>query len=140
MNEQEIMAYLTQTFPEVETQENFGYTFFFYKSERVLPFATLITADNEYDTISNLNRPGVYRLNIGIGRETFQALFGSAKIEASHYDFTACDVLLPHPEYAPQHFVCVLSPNQILQKTQELLTEAYQIAVRRFNRHNKPTD
>lgn len=140
MNEQEIMAYLTQTFPEVETQENFGYTFFFYKSERVFPFATLITADNEYDTISNLNRPGVYRLNMGISQETFQALFGPGKVDVSQYDFTDCDVLMPHPEYAPQNFVCVLSPNQTLQKTQELLTEAYQIAVRRFNRRNKPTD
>lgn len=73
-------------------------------------------------------------------RATFQALFGSEKIDPGRYDFTACDVLLPHPEYAPQNFVCVLSPDKTLQKTQELLTEAYQIAVRRFNRQNKNTD
>lgn len=141
MNEQEIINYIIQTFPEVETQENFGYTFFFYQSERVMPFATLITADNEYDTISNLNRPGVYRLNIGISRATFQALFGSQKIDPSQYNFTACDVLMPHPDYAPQNFVCVLSPGAaILEQVKQLLAEAYEIAVTRFNRRNKSTD
>lgn len=140
MDEEEIINYICHTFFGVETQENFGYTFFFYKSERVMPFATLITADNEYDTISNLNRPGVYRLNIGVSRATFQALFGLEKIDPGRYDFTVCDLLMPHPEYAPQHFVCVLSPVNTLPKTQELLTEAYQIAVRRFNRQNKSTD
>ncbi|MBL8047005.1 MAG: hypothetical protein JNL09_10710, partial [Anaerolineales bacterium] len=76
MDENAIAQYIFTTFADVETSENYGYTFFFYKSERVLPFATLITADNEYDQISQLNRPGVYRLNIGVSRQTFQALFG----------------------------------------------------------------
>ena len=40
MNEAEITQYITKTFPNVETAENFGYTFFFYASERKLPFVT----------------------------------------------------------------------------------------------------
>lgn len=138
MNESTAMEYITTTFPDVETTTNFGYTFFFYRSERQLPFATLIASDNEYDRISNLDRPGVYRLNIGISRETFQALFGTAKVDVSSYDFTALDVIMPHPEYAPQNFICVLSPGAMTsEKVRDLLTEAYDIAVRRFTRRNK---
>lgn len=138
MNESTAMEYITTTFPDVETTTNFGYTFFFYRSERQLPFATLIASDNEYDRISNLDRPGVYRLNIGISRETFQALFGTAKVDVSSYDFTALDVIRPHPEYAPQNFICVLSPGAATwESVRDLLAEAYDIAVRRFTRRNK---
>ncbi len=138
MNESLIENYIMTTFPEVETTTNFGYTFFFYKSERVQPFATLVAADNEYERISNLDRPGVFRLNIGVSRQTFQSLFGTAKVDVSNYDFTALDIIMPHPDYAPQNFVCVLSPGEAtLAQTQALLAEAYGIAVERFNRRNK---
>ena len=138
MDESSIVDYITQTFPAVETTTNYGYIFFFYRSERQLPFATFIATDNEYDHLSNLDRPGVYRLNIGISRETFQALFGTAKVDVSHYDYTALDVIMPHPEYAPQNFVCVLSPGEAtVEKVRALLAEAYEIAVRRYTRQNK---
>jgi hypothetical protein len=125
-------------FPGVESTTDYGYTFFFYRSERNLPFATLIDADYEYDEISNLSRPGVYRLNIGISRETFQWLFGTTKVDVSRYDFTALDTIMPHPEYAKQNFVCVLSPERTFEKVQGLLTEAHEIAVRRYARRNTP--
>ncbi len=75
MTEAEIAQYIFDTFPGVETAENLGYTFFFYGADHNLPFATLATADNDYDRVSNLNRPGVFRLNIGVGKQTFQSLF-----------------------------------------------------------------
>jgi len=138
MNESEVVDYMMKTFPEVETTTSFGYTFFFYRSERQLPFATLIASDNEYDRISNLDRPGVFRLNIGISRETFQFLFGTAKVDVSSYDFTALDVIMPHPEYAPQNFICVLAPGEATsERVRDLLAEAYDLAVRRFTRRNK---
>lgn len=138
MNESSVTDYITKTFPEVETTTNFGYTFFFYKSDHMVPFATLISSDQEHDQISNLDRPGVFRVNIGISRETFQSLFGTAKVDVSNYDFTALDVIMPHPEYAPQNFICVLSPSEAtFERVRSLLTEAYEIAVRRFNRRNK---
>ena len=138
MDEFSVADYITQTFPGVETSSNFGYTFFFYGADHMLPFATLIASDNEYDRISNLDRPGVYRLNIGVSRETFQSLFGAEKVDVSRYDFTALDVIMPHPEYAPQHFICVLSPSDAtFERIRALLAEAYEIAVRRDARRNK---
>jgi hypothetical protein len=54
MDESTVTEYITQTFPEVETITSFGYTFFFYRTDRTLPFATFISADDEYDRISQV--------------------------------------------------------------------------------------
>ncbi len=138
MTDASITRYITGTFPNVETAENFGYTFFFYGAERMLPFATLATADNDYDRVSNLDRPGVFRLNIGITKQTFQALFGPGLIDVSTYDYTALDKIMPHPDYSPQNFICVLSPSDSTwEKVRELLAEAHTIAATRHAKRKK---
>jgi len=138
MDESSIANYITETFPGVETTTNFGYIFFFYKTDHMVPFATIASSDNEYERISNLDRPGVFRLNIGVSRETFQSLFGTAKVDVGSHDFTALDVIMPHPDYSPQNFICVLSPSEAtFEKVRVLLAEAYEIAVRKYNRRNK---
>ena len=138
MNEASVADHITTTWPDVEVTTNFGYTFFFYKSDHRLPFATLISADYEYDRVSHLDRPGVFRLNIGVSKHTFEALFGTTRVDIGGYDFTALDVILPHPEYAPQYFICVLSPSEATFETiRALLAEAYAIAVRRYSRRTK---
>ena len=130
-----ITAYITTTFDHVQTSTNYGYEFFFYNTERKLPFATLAASDNEYDSVSQLDRPGVFRLNIGVSKPTFQALFGTERVDPSAYDFTALDTIMPHPDYAPQSWICVLSPSDAtFQQGQHFLAEAYGIAARRFNR------
>jgi hypothetical protein len=107
----------------------------------MVPFATIASSDNEYEQISKLDRPGVFRLNIGVSRETFQSLFGTAKVDLSSYDFTALDVIMPHPDYAPQNFICVLSPSEAtFEQLRTLLAEAYDIAVRKYNRRNKKSE
>ena len=138
MNESAVVDYIMKTFPEVETTTSFGYDMFFYSSDRKLPFATLISSDYDYDRISNLDRPGVFRLNIGISIQTFQSLFDTTKVDVNRYDFTALDVIMPHPEYAQQHFICVLSPSEAtFERICALLAEAYDIAVRRYTSQNK---
>ncbi len=139
MNESAVADYITSTFDGVETQVNLGYTFFFYCSERMVAFATIASTGNEYETISDLDRPGVYRLNIGVSRETFESLFGPAnRLDLSKYDFTALDVIMPHPDYARQHFICVLSPSDAtFEKMRGYLAEAYDIAAQKFARRNK---
>ena len=138
MNESEVINYIMKTFSEVETINNYGYDMFFYKSDRKLSFATLISSDYDYDNISNLNRPGAYRLNIGVSKQTFQSLFGADEVNVKDYDFTALDVIMPHPEYAQYHFICVLSPSEkTFEKIRSLLAEAYDIAARRYASQNK---
>ncbi len=111
-----ITNYITSTFENVETAVNLGYTFFFYRDDHMHAFATIASTGNEYEKISALDRPGVYRLNLGVNKDTFQSLFGKGKINVSAYDFTTLDVILPHPDYSSQHFLCVLSPVKRLSR------------------------
>ena len=130
-----ITNYITSTFTDVETAVNLGYTFFFYRDDHMHAFATIASTGNAYEKISNLDRPGIYRLNIGVSRDTFQAMFGKGKIDTSAYDFTALDTIMPHPDYSSQHFICVLSPSEAtFEKLHSLLAEAYDVAKERYNR------
>jgi hypothetical protein len=138
MNETSVADYITSTFPGVEVTTAFGYTFFFHGSDHRLPFATLASSDNEHDRVSNLDRPGVFRLNIGVSKETFHSLFGVTAVDPSGYDFTLLDVIMPHPHYARQYFICLLSPSDAtFDRVRALLAEAYDLAVRRAARQTK---
>jgi Family of unknown function (DUF6194) len=123
-----------------------GDTFFFYDPERNrpenqrLPFATLVTHDYAgWDTESQLDRDGIFRVNIAIGRSGFEALLGypPAQHEAHHdeFDYAATDVVLPHPTYASQGWVSILSPAvQTGIQVRQLLDEAHALAERRHAR------
>ena len=130
-----ITNFITSTFADVETTVNLGYTFFFYSDDHMHAFATIASSGNEYEKISNLDRPGVYRLNIGVSRDTFQSLFGKGRVDVSAYDFTVLDRIMPHPDYSSQHFLCVLSPGEAtFERIRPMLAEAYDIAKHRYNR------
>src|SRR3954470_14379016 len=99
-------------------------SFFFYNPPGELPpdhrfpFVTLVTTD-EHDQASDLNRPGVFRLNIGVNKETYQAMFGpqpafskTGEVANTGHDFTALDQIMPHPIYAAMSWVCVLNPSE----------------------------
>ena len=77
MNEEEISKYIVGTFEGVETATDGDNIFFFFGPERMFPFATL-SANDAYDQVSDLNRPGVFRLNMSVSKETFRALFGTS--------------------------------------------------------------
>jgi len=135
MDEKRITDYIMNTFAGVETTTTLGYTFFFYGSDHMLPFTTIATTDNEGDRVSNLDRPGVFRLNIGVTKQSFQALFGTGKVDVSACDFTALDTIMPHHDYAAQWWLCVLNPSDTtFQQLQPLMSEAYELAVRRASR------
>src|SRR5690349_19373987 len=113
MDQKAIVEYVDRTFSGLNVMqptEGPGAfdTFFIYDPERtfegkqLFPFATIVTKDyTDWDEKSNLNRPGVFRLNVGVGRDTFRSLFSSK----SEHDYTALDRLMPHPVYASQSWV-----------------------------------
>lgn len=127
-----------------------GDSFFFYRppgaaeAAQRQPFATLVIKDYPgFDTASDLDRPGVFRVNVGIGRETFEELFGySPKAHAEHaadHDYTALDRVLPHPVYAGQGWVCVLNPGpQAGAELERLLRRAHAQAAERHHRRPSP--
>jgi hypothetical protein len=148
MDEAAVREYLANAFDGVTTQDAYGYTFYYYDPDGTLPperrhpFATLIGDDNEHDRLSRLRRPGVYRLNIGVTKEIYARLLGarpalgpSGVVETGH-DFTAIDQILPHPHYAPQSWICIVSPSGSTWEgtVQALLAEAYDLAVRKYGK------
>lgn len=130
MNETSITQYITGTFTDIHVFESNGNNFYYcgpYEGvEHKFPFATLVTSD-EYDQFSNLNRPGVFRLNIGVSKATFQSLFGTkAEVADKTYDFTALDQLMPHPVYGMMYWLSVLNPSaETFETVKTLLAEAY---------------
>jgi hypothetical protein len=101
MNQSEVEAFVTEM-ENVQREENFGYIFFFVGDDHRLPFVTIGHSDNDFDDVSNLNREGVFRINIGISKATFASLLTDA--DSEDIDYSVLDVFLPHPHYAKQNF------------------------------------
>ena len=128
MDESAVVKHITESFDEVHAHNQEGNWFFFYGPDRMFPFATLMT-DDVNDQASDLNRPSVFRLNIGVSRKTFKSLFGD---EEKEWDFTALDRLMPHPVYSRNLWVCALNPgDETWAALQPLLQEAYAMAVKK---------
>lgn len=147
MNERVITQYITGTFRDVHVADAWGDSFFYYNPDASQPdevyFATLKSGDDDYDNKSNLNRPNVFRLNIGLSKSTYESLFGAAPSRHNAQsreevanddsdDYSVLDQLLPHPVYAHLHWVCILNPSaESFRTLQPLLEEAYRVAVSR---------
>jgi hypothetical protein len=90
-----------------------------------------------------LDRPNVFRLNIGVSRDTFQALFGHLPTEdiTETYDFAAFDQVMPHPAYGRQSWVCILNPTpETFETVKPLLAEAYSRAAGQYARRHTTAD
>jgi hypothetical protein len=107
-----IVEYIRETYPETDILESGGTWFFSFDPERHFPnYATIVT-NNDYDDGSDLDREGVFRLNLGLARATFERLVGDQIADATRaLDYTALDTLLPHPTYAAQLWVSILNPS-----------------------------
>jgi hypothetical protein len=129
-----------------------GDTFVYYDPQgnldarHQMPFATIVTKDyHGFDESSKLDRPGVFRLNIGVSRETFRALFGHLPTEESadgaSYDFAALDLVMPHPDYGRQSWVCILNPTaETFETVKPLLAEAYSLVASRYAKSHAQSD
>ena len=153
MDEAEITRYISTALPGVDVvvasreggapEIAWGDSFFIYDPDRNLddvrrfPFATIVTKDyGDFDNTSNLDRPGIFRLNIGASKETFAKLFS----DEGRQDYTALDTLIPHPIYGRNHWVSVLNPSEsTFDSIKPLLHEAHAIAMKRVERRKTPS-
>jgi Family of unknown function (DUF6194) len=99
--------------------------------DRRFPFATIVTKDYPgFDESSHLDRPGVYRLNISVGKRAFQDLFGYPPADhhrhADAHDYAALDTVLPNPVYARNAWISILNPaTHTTTRARSLLTAAH---------------
>ena len=153
MNANELKRHLSETFDATNILENAGDTFFIYDPDRDLPparqqpYVTIVTADNDYDHVSNLNEPNAYRLNIGLTKATYTSRFGMPPTTRDEhgmfdtgFDYAVRDQLMPHPAYASQYWVCVVNPSDAtLEAIKPLLTEAHEFAARKHANYRART-
>ncbi|HEY1066614.1 MAG TPA: DUF6194 family protein [Pirellulales bacterium] len=142
MHEAALAQYIVDAFPNVEDLVVRGDHYFYHHADPAaprdhrFPFATLVTSD-AHDQVSQLHREGVYRLNIGLSKTTFQSLFGGPAEQtnatvATPPDYTALDRIMPHPVYGKMYWVCVLNPSdETLRTLHMLLAEAHANAKQR---------
>jgi hypothetical protein len=127
----EITSWITTTHPDTVIARSMGATFFSLDDRHWPNFATIVTTD-EHDTgtPSRLARKGVFRLNTGVGKATFERVVGDARgAEASGtLDHAALDTFIPHPVYAKQRWIAILNPSRrrFEDDVKPLLEEAYQ--------------
>lgn len=114
-----IKFYITQKFENINVTEVDGDLFFMHNTNDKMPFATIVVKDNEYDNVSNLDREGFFRLNIGIDKDAFMSIFegvtekrGIGVYLDSEIDFTKEDTLFPHPVYGSMYWISVVNPSE----------------------------
>lgn len=104
----EMLQLIRATFPDAVVAQIDSAAFFSLDEKHWPNFATLVWTDEHDDGApSNLARPGVYRVNIGVDRPTFERLVGSI----TDPDHAALDRFVPHPVYAKQRWISILNPS-----------------------------
>jgi hypothetical protein len=140
MTIEEITAYILSNFKNVNITEANGDLFFMYDQEKMMPFATIVTSDNDFDSVSQLNREGFFRLNIGIDKTLFVSIFQGIKLKKgigayvdSGVDFTVENIVMPHPFYGAMYWLCIVNPGEgSLPGLKSYLDVAYGLAVKRY--------
>ncbi|KAA0021588.1 DUF6194 family protein [Antrihabitans cavernicola] len=119
---------------------SWGDSFFYYAPDGVVPtttqpFATIVTKDYPDDEGSQLNRPGVFRLNIATTKATFQRHTGHAPSLPAAGDPSVSDTVIAHPVYGRMAWLAVVDPGpRTGAAVQELLTAAHDRARSRYDR------
>ena len=94
------------------------------------PFATIVTKDYPEDGASRLDRDGVFRLNVAVGRAAAAELTAGADMAPD-----ALDEVLAHPVYGSLGWVAILNPGERTAETaRRLLRSAYERARTRDER------
>ena len=146
MQPKDIVEKIVNEFSGVIPKASWGETSLFYNPGQLLPngvyFCTIKEKNGDNDKASNLDREGIYRLSIGISKESYESLFGARPKRPSkggiidtEHNFTKCNVLMPHPIYAWMSWVQILNPSESkLTDIFGLIAESHVNAVNKFNK------
>ena len=148
---QAVLSAIQRELPGTVTTEGSGDAFVFYDPdgitvpERRFPFITVVTGDR-YDAASNLDRDATsFRVNLGVDRPTYEAMFGPVprqpvgqEVIDTGFDYTSTDQVMPHPYYAPMHWVCIVNPAEHTRLVlADLIQSAYVLAMRQYGHRRR---
>jgi hypothetical protein len=149
MTPEQIITKISSQLDGVIPKSSWGETSLFYNPGKKLPngvyFCTVKENDGDNDKSSNLSREGIYRVSIGVSKDTYESKFGvkpkrppKGGIVDTGHDFTKTNMLMPHPIYAWMSWVCVLSPTQeLFNEIYPLIVEAHGNAMLKFSKKVK---
>jgi hypothetical protein len=126
-----------------------GDTFFYYAPDGVVPaaqpFATIVTKNYPGDETSRLDRPGVFRVNVAAGQDTFRRHVGRGPHDPDPepgpgtVSPDALDAVFAHPVYGSLGWLSVNTPGPATESTvRELLEQAHELARARYERRHDP--
>ncbi|WP_096000587.1 DUF6194 family protein [Clostridioides difficile] len=146
----DILNYCLSNLDDVVLMDSWGERAIYYNPNGVLKrgvyVLTIKEKDSNNDKGSLVSRPNVYRVNIGLRKETFIEMFGYipkrpgvGQIVDMDFDFTKLDTIMPHPIYSWMGWICVLSPTEkTFENFKTLIGESYNFAKQKFKkRKNK---
>lgn len=103
-----------------------------------MPFATIVTKDyGDFDRESNLNRGGLFRVNIEVGKMKFEELFlmkpEEFQAKRNEFNFATIDRFFPHPIYGSNGWISIVNPgHESIDEVNALLTFSLEQALARF--------
>jgi Family of unknown function (DUF6194) len=104
-----MLQLLRGEFPDAVIAQIDSAAFFSLDDKHWPNFATVVwTDEHDEGSPSDLARDGVYRVNVGVDRATFERLVGSM----TEPDYAAFDRFVPHPVYARQRWISIVNPSQ----------------------------
>lgn len=145
----EIADYVIQNYPGTLMNTNWGERGLFYNPGGKLPkgiyLLTFKEHDSPNDSASNINRGGLYRLNLGISKQSFTKLFGAipqrplaGQIVQTGHNFQEIDIITPHPVYGWMAWIAVINPSEeTFNVLKPLIEESYRAAVKKWKQRTK---
>lgn len=145
----DIISYCLSNLNDVVLMDSWGEQAIYYNPNGTLTrgvyVLTIKEKDSKNDKGSCLNRSNVYRVNIGLKKETFIEMFGHipkrpgiGQIVNMNFDFTLLDTITPHPIYSWMGWICVLSPTEeTFEEFKTLIKESYNFAKQKFLKRKK---
>jgi hypothetical protein len=104
----QMLQVIRESFPDAVVAQIDSAAFFSLDESHWPNFATIVwTDEHDMGTPSRLSRLGVYRVNVGVDRSTYERLVG----DLQEPDYAAFDTFIPHPVYAKQRWIGVLNPS-----------------------------
>ena len=146
MEAEQILNWCLEHLEGTVLMNSWGETGVFYNPGHVLKrgiyVLTIKEKDGKNDQASQLDRPGMYRVNLGLRKQTYVNLFGSVPkrppkggVVELEMDFAQTDILLPHPVYAWMGWVCTLNPSKhTFEELKPLILESYEFAKEKFEK------
>lgn len=140
----EILKYCLENLDGTVLVSSWGERGIFYnpdgKLKRGIYILTVKEKDGDHDKSSMLDRKDIYRVNLGVRKDTFSRIFGPTPKRPAKggavdmdYDFSLINTILPHPVYAWMGWICILNPSEErFEELKPFIQEAYECAKEKY--------